>query len=49
MAPNQAVVDLLTATYNFDETRIEPFVVACWAVFIPLALVNIFVSGALLL
>ena len=25
LAPNQAVVDLLTATYNFDETRIEPF------------------------
>ncbi|MAT05864.1 MAG: NADH:ubiquinone oxidoreductase subunit 1 (chain H) [Acidimicrobiaceae bacterium] len=43
------LVVMVASRHLLARVRIEPFVVACWAVFIPLALVNIFVSGALLL
>lgn len=43
------LVVLVASRHLLARVRIEPFVVACWAVFIPLALVNIFVSGTLLL
>lgn len=43
------LVVLVASRHLLARVRIEPFVVACWVVFIPLALVNIFVSGALLL
>lgn len=40
---------LITAGHLLARVRIERFVVVAWALLIPLALVNIFVSGALLL
>ena len=43
------LVVMVASRHLVARVRIEPFVVACWTVFIPLALVNIFVSGALLL
>ena len=43
------LVVMVSSRHLVARVRIEPFVCACWAVFIPLALVNIFVSGALLL
>jgi NADH-quinone oxidoreductase subunit H len=43
------LVVMVGSRHLVARVRIEPFVVACWVVFIPLALVNIFVSGALLL
>jgi len=43
------LVVLVASRHLVARVRIEPFVVACWAVLIPLALVNIFLSGALLL
>jgi NADH-quinone oxidoreductase subunit H len=43
------LVVLIAAGHLFARVRIERFVVVAWVVLIPLALVNIFVSGALLL
>ncbi len=43
------LVVMVATRHLVARVRIEPFVVACWTMFIPLALVNIFVSGALLL
>ena len=43
------LVVMVASRHLLARVRIEPFVVACWALFIPLAVVNIFVSGALLL
>lgn len=43
------LVLLIAAGHVLARVRIERFVVVAWAVLIPLALVNIFVSGALLL
>lgn len=40
---------LVAARHLFARVRIERFVVVAWAVLIPLALANIFLSGALLL
>lgn len=40
---------LVASRHLVARVRVEPFVVVAWAVLIPLALVNIFVSGALLL
>lgn len=40
---------LVASRHLVARVRPEPFVVVCWAVLIPLALANIFVSGALLL
>jgi NADH-quinone oxidoreductase subunit H len=43
------LVLMISSRHLVARVRIEPFVVACWAGFIPLALANIFVSGALIL
>lgn len=43
------LVVLVGARHLLARVRIERFVVVCWAALIPLALVNIFVSGVLLL
>lgn len=43
------LVVLIASGHLLARVRIERFVVVAWAVLIPLALVNIFVSGALLL
>ena len=43
------LVVMVASRHLVARVRIEPFVIVCWTVFIPLALVNIFVSGALLL
>ena len=43
------LVVLVGSRHVLARVRIEPFVVVCWVVLIPLALVNIFLSGALLL
>lgn len=43
------LVALVASRHLIARVRIEPFVVICWAVLIPAALVNVFVSGALLL
>jgi NADH-quinone oxidoreductase subunit H len=40
---------LVASRHVVARVRIEPFVVACWAVLIPLALANIFFAGAILL
>ena len=43
------LVVMVASRHLVARVRIEPFVIVCWTVFIPLALVNIFLSGALLL
>ena len=43
------LVVLVASRHLFARIRIERFVVVCWAGLIPLALLNIFVSGAWLL
>ena len=40
---------LIASGHLLARVRIEPFVVVCWAILIPLALVNVFLAGAFLL
>ena len=43
------LIVLIASGHLLARVRIEQFVLVCWALLIPLALLNVFVSGALLL